>query len=233
MIREGLICGVAVIASIAFVGERPSGGGYALLDDFDGGIGRGWAVRQEENGRLDIVAAPGRAGRALRAAAGPKRGRVSKAALIARPAPMRAGTRVTVAFDVRVPAKTPRDSMQLVDLECATCGEGGNPGIRLYLRRGRLRIDRSKIGVRHAWVDDSAPVLGHDRWHRIEMDVRLGDAASGSATVRLDGKLVLTGRGATLLPSSDHADRIQIGITANSNPQRVQALFDRVAIRAH
>lgn len=206
-----------------------AGGGLSVSDDFERGIGRIWAVRQEQGGTLDIVAAPGRAGHALRARAGPKVDRVTKAALIARPPAMRAGQTVSIALDLYVPSGTALDSLQLVDLECATCGEGGNPGVRLYLRRGRLRIDRSKIGIRHAWTNDAAPVLLNDRWYRIGYQVRFG-AAAGAAEVAVDGRPVLAAKGDTLLPGSDHADRIQIGITANSQPRAVAVLVDNVTV---
>lgn len=227
MIRAAALFALTAAGAAALVGG--SGRPVALADDFDRGIGMGWALRQQENGVVDTVRAPGRAGLALRARAGAKGARVSKAALVARTAPMRLGQTVRVGFDLFVPADTPANSLQLVDLECATCGEGGNPGIRLYLRRGRLRIDRSKIGIAKAWLDDTAPQLANDRWYRVGVEVRFG-AAEGAARVTLDGRTVLTGRGDTVLPGSDHADRVQIGITANSNPVPATLYLDNVAV---
>lgn len=228
MIREGLICAAAVVISLSALDR--AGTPISIADDFDRGIGGGW-VRQEQNGAVDTIAAPGRAGRVLRARAEAKRATVTKAALIARTAPIAVGRRVRVRFDLQVPAGYPLNSLQLVDLECATCGEGGNPGIRLYLRRGRLRIDRSKIGIARAWMDDAAPTLSPGRWHHVDMEVGIGP--QGSARVRLDGRTVLTGEGATLLPGADHIDRVQIGITANSNPVSARLLIDRVAITTY
>ena len=227
MIREAALFALTAAGALALVGS--SGGPFAFADDFDRGIGAVWALRQQENGTVDTVRAPGRPGLALRARAAPKGTKVSKAALVARTEPMRSGATVRVRFDLYIPAGTPANSLQLVDLECATCGEGGNPGIRLYLRRGRLRIDRSKIGIAKAWLDDTAPVLANDRWYRVGLAVRLG-AANGAARVTLDGRTVLTGRGDTLLPGADHADRVQIGITANSNPVPATLLLDNVAV---
>ncbi len=234
MIRFTLIGGVALLASAACADRAPAR--FAAADEFERGLCTGgcpnavWAVRQQEDGTVDVVAAPGRGGKALRARTAPKRTRVTKAALIARTAPMTIGERVTIAFDLYAPAPTPLNSLQLVDLECATCGEGGNPGIRLYLRRGRLRIDRSKIGIAHAWTRDDAPVLVNDRWYHIQMTVRIG--ANGNARVMLDGREVLSGEGATILAGADHADRIQIGITANSNPVPATLLIDNVSLSA-
>lgn len=230
MIRELAIFGVTALGALALVGGTV-GQPFALSDDFEHGIARGWALRQQESGVVDTVRAPGRPGMALRARAEPKGARVTKAGLVARTPPMMRGETVRVGFDLYVPSGTAPNSLQLVDLECATCGEGGNPGIRLYLRRGRLRIDRSKIGIAKAWLDAAAPVLANDRWYRVGLTVRFG-AAEGAAQVTLDGKTVLTGRGDTLLPGADHADRVQIGITANSNPTPATLYLDNVAIRA-
>ncbi|HEX8446366.1 MAG TPA: LamG-like jellyroll fold domain-containing protein [Sphingomonas sp.] len=241
----GIVAGVAGLALVgaAFGAARPSGpllrGDGPFVDDFDRGLcvggcaGAIWAVRQEVAGGVATIAAPGRPGLALRAVAGPKRGDVvAKAALIARTLPVGRGSIVSIAFDLYVPAATPLDSIQLVDLECATCGEGGNPGIRLYLRRGRLRIDRSKIGIAHAWVRDDALALAHDRWHHVLWTVRLDAGAGGATRVTLDGQEVLSAEGATLFPGGDpHIDRIQIGVTANSNAVPVTLYIDRVALQ--
>ena len=74
-------------------------------------------------------------------------------------------------------------------------------------------------------------MLAPDRWHHIGVRVRVGTDVDGSARVTLDGREVLAARGATVLPGSPtHVDRIQIGITANSNPVPVEAWIDRVAV---
>lgn len=198
-----------------------------FTDDFERGLSA-WTLAQQVAGRVTTAPAPDRHGRALRADAGPKAGgRVAKADVVARIAPVGRGDRIRVAFDLRVPAGFPRDSLQLLDLECATCGEGGNPGIRLYLRRGRLRIDRAKLGIRHAWVSNDAPALEADRWYRIIWDLTVSDRADGNARVTLDGRVVLSATGVT---ARAHVDRVQIGITANSNAVPARAYFDDVAV---
>lgn len=228
----GLAAGAATLARSQ---AQPQRGSFA--DDFDAGLCVGncadapWAIRQEVRGTVRAAPAPGRPGQALLARAQPKTSGVAKADVVARLTPLPPGTRVTVAFDLRVPAGTPLDSLQLVDLECAACGEAGNPGIRLYLRRGRLRIDRSKIGIEHAWTRDDAQTLSHDRWHRITWQVRLGAGDDGQTRVTLDGNEVLAARGATLASLPRLAvDRVQIGITANSNRVPATAWFDNVRV---
>lgn len=195
--------------------------------------GARWALAQQVEGQLETVSVGGR--RALRAVTGPRRERVPKAALVARPPKVGPGGSIQVGFDVMIPEGAPINSIHLVDIECATCGVGGNPGIRLYLRNGRLRIDRAKIGVRHAWTADEAPQLQPGRWHRIEWSVALG-AESGAARVRLDGRTVLEGQGATMVePAAGNApgaDRVQIGLTASSNSVPATAYFDNVTVEA-
>ena len=209
----------------------------SFADDFDRGLCVGrcaaspWSIAQQIRGSVRAAPAPARAGLALLAQAEPKADGVSKADVVARLRPVGAGHRISIAFDLRVPAGTPLNSLQLVDLECATCGEGGNPGIRLYLRRGRLRVDRSKIGVEHAWTRDDAPTLANDRWHHIVWQVRVSAGGDGESRVLLDGQEVLAARGATAADLPRVAvDRVQIGITANSNPVPATAWFDNVRV---
>lgn len=238
----GLAAGLGSIltaAACASDSQRPPLPPFIVTDNFDAGLctgschGARWAIRQEVDGTVSAAPAPGRAGLALHAQAAAKGAGVAKADIVLRSGPMPVGTVVTTAFDLYIPAATPMNSMQLLDLECATCGEGGNPGIRLYLRHGRLRIDRSKIGIANAWVRDDATVLTPDRWHRIVMTVRVGLEDSGAARVTLDGQEVLAARGATIMAlAARYIDRVQIGITANSNPVPVTLYFDNVAISA-
>ncbi|WP_294356999.1 heparin lyase I family protein [uncultured Sphingomonas sp.] len=226
------IAGTTLIQRSAAQGER-----VTLSDDFDRGLCVGrcaaspWAIAQQIRGRARAAPAPDRSGLALLAEAGAKTDGVAKADVVARLRPVGPGRRITVAFDLRVPAGTPLNSLQLVDLECASCGEGGNPGIRLYLRRGRLRVDRSKIGIEHAWTRDDAPTLANDRWHHVEWQVRVAADDRGATRVLLDGRDVLAARGATAAALPRVAiDRVQIGITANSNAVPATAWFDNVRV---
>ena len=216
--------------------ERPRP--LALSDNFDEGLCTGdcpgaiWYFRQEVEGHLSVVPDPRARGGVLLAEAGPRTGRVPKAALVARFPRIGDGQKLAIAFDVMIPRGKPLNSVHLLDLECADCGMSGNPGIRLYLRRGRLRIDRAKIGIEHAWTDDAAPQLEQGRWHRIEAVVDLAPDDRGGARVLLDGRPVLEASGRTLLPRRDAGiDRIQLGITATSNDAPAAALFDNFSAR--
>lgn len=211
----------------------------SFAEDFQRGLcvapcrGAAWDYAQEIDGRLAVIEVS--EGRALRATAAARAGRVPKAALVARPAKLPAGSLARIEFDLMVPPGAPLNSVHLVDIECARCGHDTNPGIRLYLRHGRLRIDRSKIGVRHAWTNERAPRLAPGTWHHVELAVTLGGDGVGSARVRLDGRMVLEGSGATVVAplggASAGADRIQVGITANSNPEPAVAYFDNLRVR--
>jgi hypothetical protein len=195
--------------------------------------GWNWAASQQINGSLSVVA--GRGGKVLRARTDARGSRVPKAALIARPIKLRPGTTVRISFLVMVPQGAPLDSIHLVDLECASCGEAGNPGIRLYLRHGRLRVDRAKIGERSAWTNDTASQLRHKHWHRIALEVAVGFGNAGGVRAYLDGKTVLEPRGDTIIRpqagAAAGADRIQIGLTASSNTVPAVAYFDDVTVR--
>jgi hypothetical protein len=229
----------AATAALLQRGPAPRAGRFTFGDDFERGLctgicpGAAWAIRQQERGTVAVVPAPARPGMALRASAAAKAEGVSKADLVARTMPMPEGTLLTVAFDLYAPRGTPLNSIQLLDVECATCGEAGNPGIRLYLRRGRLRIDRSKIGIASAWTRDDATPLVNDRWYRIMVSVRIGAGDDGGARVTLDGREVLAATGATIMPlARRYADRIQIGATANSNAVPVTLYLDNVRVTA-
>lgn len=194
--------------------------------------GWNWASSQQIDGRLDVVR--GRDGNMLRARVEARTRRVPKAALIARPALLAPGATARISFELLVPAGTPLNSLHLVDFECANCGEAGNPGIRLYLRHGRLRIDRAKIGHPEAWTNERAPQLRHGRWHRVDLDVTSGFGNAGAVRARLDGATVLEARGDTIFGSrggyARGADRVQIGLTASSNPVPAVAYFDNIRV---
>ncbi len=191
-----------------------------------------WYFQQRVNGTVQAEPVTGRRGLALHALVGPKRGgAVAKAALVARIAPAGPGSVIRVSFDMMVPPGRPGNSLQLVDLECADCGWPYNPGVRLYLRHGRLRIDRAKIDVARAWVNDAAPQMVHGRWHHVAYELRVSAGEDGWARAFLDGAEVVGGKGrTTMLQRMDWIDRVQVGLTANSNPEPAELWIDNVRI---
>lgn len=191
---------------------------------------------QEQFGAISVAPDPvGARSEVVMAVAGGKRGgQVGKAALILPFAPHGPGASVSVEADIYLPPGSPRDSMHLMDLECKYCGVPGNPGLRLYLRDGRLRIDRKKIDGGHAWANATAPRVPIGRWARLRWELTLGtEARPGRAVVWLDGVEVLRAAGRTLPPvAEDRAavDRLQIGVTANSNAEDVAVWLGRVSL---
>ena len=187
-----------------------------------------WADTQEIDGRLiGVASAYGRTG-ILLAQAQPRRGRVPKADVIARFPKVGSGARLIVSFEFLIPKGYPANSVHLLDVECADCAEGGNPGIRVYLRHGRLRVDRSKIGIEHAWTNDNALEVTPDTWHRVDLVATMSaDDDVGMIAVDMDGARVLDGQGRTLLPERQPGfDRLQFGITATSNSVPAAVMFD-------
>ena len=131
------------------------------------------------------------------------------------------------------------NSVILMDLECASCGLDTNPGMRLYLRDGRLRVDRSKIGIDVPFYAEQGHQVEPGRWHDVRWRVHLGEGDAGRSDVFLNGQVVASNRGTTLLTQTivsrianikvrEAVDRFQIGITANSNKTGTSLLLDDV-----
>lgn len=201
----------------------------------------GFAFVQLQRGEADQVQDPaGPGNRVAHLTAGPKkRGKVGKADYVHRFEPLQAGTVISMQARFFFPPDTPLNSIILMDLECASCGMDTNPGIRLYLRKGLLRVDRSKIGIRQPFLSTVPRLLQPGIWHHITWQVTLGKGTEGHSLVTLDGEVVSDARGTTILSQeivSQHADirvqeqvdRFQVGLTANSNKQAVGMFLDDV-----
>lgn len=168
-------------------------------------------------------------------------GRVGKAHLIYRFDPVSIGRRIVMEGRFFFPQGSLLDSVILMDLECASCGLDTNPGVRLYVREGRLRVDRSKIGIKQPFLPVVPTALTFDAWHRIVWVVVLGDETTGSSQVYLDDALVVDAKGTTVLLQQvvdkiasglnvlSQMDRFQIGLTANSNRKGASLMLDDVA----
>lgn len=201
----------------------------------------GFAAIQSQRGSVTVRSDPHDPANTVAVmTAGPKSsGRVGKADLIHRFDPVPRGGRVRMAARVMVPEGAPLNSVILMDLECASCGLEGNPGIRLYLRDGRLRVDRSKIGLQDAFLPSVGTRLEPGRWHDLVWDVVLGDDAEGRSVVTLDRARVMDAHGTTVLLQrvvsqfedtrvTEAVDRFQVGVTANSNPVPATAFMDDI-----
>ncbi|MBY6058079.1 polysaccharide lyase [Leisingera daeponensis] len=207
----------------------------------DAGEGRGFAHVQLQRGAAVPAEDPLHPGNQVaRLTAGPKqKGKVGKADYVHRFQPLQAGSVVLMQARFYFPPGTPLNSLILMDLECASCGLDTNPGVRLYLRRGMLRVDRSKIGIKQAFLPSVPHMMAAGVWHELSWQVTLGAGEQGRSVVRLDGEVVSDARGTTVLTQEvvsrhmdvavqEQADRFQVGVTANSNPQTVELLLDDV-----
>ena|GEM_PF-2878361 len=215
-------------------------------DDFnrDTPLGAFWATEQLQNGSLDIVQDPTNASnKVLKALAGAKSGgKVGKADLIQRFEPVGPGGTIHMSSWFYFPKGTPRNSVILFDLECASCGLDTNPGLRVYLRDGRLRVDLSKIGIKDALLPSTDHQVPSERWFKLGWTVKLGVEGAGQTQITLDDKVVLAAD-STTMPSTSIArkllghditeavDRIQIGLTANSNNKPALIYVDNVVTK--
>lgn len=203
----------------------------------------GFSKVQLQRGAIELAADPVERGNhvARMTAAGRLFSEVGKADLILAYSPLGAGRVVEMRGRFFFPAGSRLDSVILMDLECASCGLDTNPGVRLYLRDGLLRVDRAKIGIQAAFLPDIGSGVRIGTWHDIRWEVTLGVGSRGRSRVYLDGTQVMDSRGTTVLSQAvveqlapitvmEQVDRFQIGLTANSNPVRQTLYLDDVSI---
>lgn len=236
---SGLSLAIAILASGADALECSAGRFDASFDT--GPVDSAFAATQKQNGTVETAQDPAIPGnRAALLTAGAKtRGRVGKADLIHRFAPVGAGSIIKMEGRFFFPEGAAIDSVILMDLECASCGVDTNPGIRLYLRDGRLRVDRSKIGIKEPFYPAVATQVKTGQWQTIGWTVDLGIGEAGRSHVTLDGETISDQRGTTLLSQqivskladirvNEQVDRFQVGLTANSNNRKSQLLMDDI-----
>ena len=215
-----------------------------ILSDFSAGDAeQGFAGAVKQRGTVSKSQDPHDAANSVAefSASGKSGGRVGKAHLIYRFEPASLGSRIVMQGRFLFPKDSFIDSVILMDLECASCGLDTNPGVRLYLREGRLRVDRSKIGIKQSFLPVTPTAVTFEEWHRILWVVVLGDDTAGSSQVYLDDALVINAKGTTVLLQQvvdtiapglrvlSQVDRFQIGLTANSNLRGSSLMLDDVA----
>jgi len=220
---------LAATVLVSAWGQGVRAAGQTILERFDdaGALSqRDPLGQQRQSGDIRLVDDPLRgtspdAEPVYRFRAGPKRGKVGKAALILPFDTLRPGDRLEVRAQIMVPEDAPQSLLHLMDVECKYCGQKGNPGVRLHLRDGQLRVDRKKIGERRVWALDNATRLPAGRWVEVTWTLQLGLGGDPTLSlVRLGGQAVLRNRGRNLpdVPRPRAGvDRLQIGVTANSN----------------
>lgn len=232
---------IASLVSTAAMAEGISCSERGMLSNFETGkAAAGFAAEQMQGGVSERVSDPAASNNsAVRLTAGGKGRRVGKAALIHRFPPVGKGAVVEMGARMFFPAGAALDSVILMDLECASCGLDTNPGIRLYLRDARLRVDRSKIGLSDPFYPEVDVQLEHGRWHALRWQVTIGEDEAGYSEVYLDGRRISAARGTTVLTQTivssladikvrEQVDRFQVGLTANSNRRQTEMLLDDV-----
>lgn len=216
------------------------------ISDFETGddVAAGFTSTQLQRGTIELAGDPaGSTNRVVRMTAGEKVGdQVGKADLIVAYPALGAGHRLVARGRFYFPADSTLNSIILMDIECASCGLDTNPGIRLYLRDGALRVDRSKIGIADAFLPTGPERVTAGAWHTIVWQVTLGIDEAGRSDVYLDGVQVMSAVGTTLISQAvvdqlapgvtvqEQADRLQLGLTANSNPTPQTLYLDDVAM---
>lgn len=257
MMQRGLnlsrLCALAAMAGLASLGAQGTaaaalpGCAAPQLSGFETSAdpADSFTRTQQQRGEISLAADPVNAGnRVAFMSADSKRGsQVGKSDLILAFTPLGAGRTIEMSGRFFFPADSRLDSLILMDLECASCGLDTNPGIRLYLRDGMLRVDRSKIGIEEPFLPRAPLAMKTGGWHRIGWEVTLGIGTAGRSRVFLDGQPVLDSQGTTLLSQAvvsqfapikvrEQTDRFQIGLTANSNTTRQSLYLDDVTICA-
>lgn len=167
---------------------------------------------------------------------------VTKAAVIKQIGKSGAPRKITMYSRFYFPAGGVLDGITLMDLECATCGIDTNPGIRLNMNSGTLRVERSKIGIAETMLPTSATTLSFDTWHEITWEVWLGVDNSGRTKVTIDGEVTLYSIGTTVLSQAiidelapgteidEMVDRWQVGVTANTNNAIAACYIDDMSL---
>lgn len=221
---------------------RTNCSGASFFADFETSHAQGsFSGVQLQSGTIEVAPDPLRDGNSVvRMQAGPRvDGRVGKAHLIHRFAQATHGDGIEMGARFLIPEGSATNSVILMDLECADCGLSTNPGIRLYLRDGRPRVDRSKIGIGEPFYPDRDLRIGTGVWLEVVWRVVLGEGEAGRSAVYLDGKRSGVAHGTTILTQAaarqlgdievtEGVDRFQIGLTANSNDAETELILDDV-----
>lgn len=219
----------------------PDCGAGGMLSDFQGDdVALGFAATQLQGGEVSVIVDPlDPTNRVATSTAGPKGRKVGKAGFIHRFEWLGKGAELVMGARILIPEGSAADSVILMDLECAECGLDTNPGIRLYLRDGRLRVDRSKIGLRDPFYPTAETRIEPGTWHDLIWRVTIGVDDAGQSQVVLNGQIVGDARGTTVLTQEivskladikvrEGVDRFQVGLTANSNASATSLLLDDV-----
>lgn len=220
-------------------------GQVTFIDDFENGLvfepATAWKAKQLVRGTVELVSdSTNSTNQVAMATAGKiSGGEVGKADLIKKYVGIPVGSTIEVKVDFFFPSGSSLDKIHLIDVECDNCGVEKTPGVRLYVRNGKLEIDRGKIGYDDDFKSNASLTTG--RWYTIKMDLLIGENSSGKSKVYLDDNLIIDASGTNVISQSvldqydltlgaQHIDSIQVGLTANGNSSDQTLYFDNVSI---
>lgn len=215
---------------------------YRMFESFDADLNDRW-TRYGVRGEGKFLTRS--RGRVAQLTAGEKRGsEVGKACIIHEfPYVFSRGDSLDVAASLVVPPLS-RGRISLIDIECKYCGVAAQPGIRLFVDTDRsIYLERGKLGIASSFRQTRGPWVPVDTWFDLRWSIQFSPEQDGTSDVWIDGNHVLSARGANFPDQriarshgisllAEQYDRIQIGLTANSQPRPVSILLDDVEIVA-
>lgn len=113
----------------------------------------------------------------------------------------------------------------IIDFECSHASD--SPGVRLLLNSSLVPRLESKFFHKPSFAASSS--IAADQWVHIELEVGLHES-SGEIRLRVDGTLLINATGQTLPVPSMAYDRVQIGVTANSEATAVLLYVDELKV---
>ena len=84
---------------------------------------------------------------------------------------------VTAEFDFMIPDGMPTSHIYLADIESKAASSGYNPGVRIQVRDGIIRVERGKIGIKELWpadMDELQTGTGFRRDRQLDAEIGAG-----------------------------------------------------------
>ena len=106
----------------------------------------------------------------------------------------------------------------LIDIECANLS--GSPGIRILLSNLLEPRVENKWGnkITYRAISGVNAKIPRNQWVKISFYLFLSESNDGVAQVKINNNLIIDGRGPTIYSADGLYNRMQVGVTANSNP---------------
>lgn len=218
----------------AMVSAQTIRGHAANLSDWDY-VGR-WGSSSDVAVAVDAVGS-----RTFDCRAAPKGRRVGKAYVTKNfPAVLR-GQIVEAQATYRIIDAPTDGSLYLMDFECRHCGHKHKAGIRVLFRDGRIRVNRTKLGLSNDFISKPVPQIRVGEPFTLTVRLELG-ARNGQTTVLVNGETVVDRTGINMplqriakqfgiKIKQEQLDYVQFGITANGSRASTRLMLSDAAIR--